>query len=109
MSEQALIEFRDNASALDGQKVFVKGYIYPTNKATFNQFVLCRDNGDCCFGGNPKTADMILVRMRDGETMDFSKWQKKVAGVLRFAPIKQQQDGNVEMNIVYQLEEAFER
>lgn len=109
ISYSNLKDVRGVQADLDGEKVFIKGYVYPTSKSTFNQFVLCRDNGDCCFGGSPKWSDMILVRLKEGEEMQFSRWQKKVAGTLRIKPVVQQQDGDVTMNIVYQLEEAFER
>ena len=52
-----------DAKELDGQKVFIKGYVYPGSKQNgITQFLLVRDQGTCCFGGNPKLTDRILVR-----------------------------------------------
>ena len=51
-----------DAKALDGKKVFIKGYVYPGQRQYgITQFLLVRDQGSCCFGGNPKVTDRILV------------------------------------------------
>ena len=51
---------------LDGKKVFIKGYMYPSSQMTgIREFVLCRDNGTCCFGGQPRLTDMIRVKLKD--------------------------------------------
>ena len=55
----------------DGQKVFVKGYMYPTGVLKgLKTFVLCKDTGQCCFGGNPLIEDMIVVNMTGDKTID---------------------------------------
>ena len=57
------------AKELDGQKVFIKGYVYPTiSQHGIREFLLVRDEGSCCFGGNPKITDRIQVTLRDGRT-----------------------------------------
>ena len=54
------------AFELDGQKVFIKGYMFPPSKKSgIAQFLLVRDKGDCCFGGNPKITDRIQVTLQD--------------------------------------------
>jgi len=76
-----------SAVQLDGQKVFIKGYIFPgERKDQIRQFVLCRDQGDCCFGGNPKITDRIQVTLKDPLTVGFSPRQFKVAGTFRIEP-----------------------
>lgn len=60
--EDGQTRIAEDAKALDGQKVFVKGYMYPGNEKTnIQRFVLCKDTGQCCFGGNPAMTDMIMV------------------------------------------------
>jgi len=55
----------------DNQKVFVKGYMYPTGVLKgLKTFVLCKDTGQCCFGGNPLIEDMIVVNMVGDKTID---------------------------------------
>lgn len=72
-----------SARAWDGQRVYIQGYVYPGDKSTgIKEFVLCRDNGDCCFGGSPKLTDMILVRLQGNLTLEFSPRAWKVGGVL---------------------------
>jgi hypothetical protein len=82
---------------LVNQKVMVKGYMYPEKTMDLQKsFVLCRDNGDCCFGGQPKPNDMIQVRMKPGNTARYRTGLVAVAGVFRADP---DADGSV-----YQLD-----
>ena len=72
------------AVALNGKKVFIKGFIYPGKQQYgIKQFVLCRDQGDCCFGGNPKITDRIQVTLADPLTVSYSQRMFKVAGTFR--------------------------
>lgn len=75
------------AMALNGQRVFIKGYIFPGKQSThIKQFVLVRDNGTCCFGGNPKLSDMIQVTLRGPLELEYSPVMRQVAGTFRVAP-----------------------
>lgn len=66
------------------QKIFLKGYMYPQRTTVgLQQFLLLKDTGECCFGGQPKQTDMILVRMQDGQTVDYRQGRVSVAGHLR--------------------------
>jgi hypothetical protein len=49
-------------------------------------FVLLKDNGKCCFGGDPAKWDMILVIMEPGETVDYIPGLVSVGGTLRANP-----------------------
>ena len=71
-------------AALDGDAVFLKGYMFPMRQTQgLPTFVFCRDSGDCCFGGTPKTEDMIYVRMAEGQTTDYFPGLVSVAGTFR--------------------------
>jgi len=98
-----------SAVALDGQQVFIKGYIYPGGREIdgIKQFVLVRDQGDCCFGGNPKITDRIQVTLADPERLTFASHLHKVAGVLRVAKSNQSVAGIG--GVFYHLEEAHLR
>jgi hypothetical protein len=74
--------------AVNGKKVYVKGYMYPTGQLTgLTQFTLCKDTGECCFGGQPKVTDMIQVTMKDGMTVNHRELiLTGVAGTLRVRP-----------------------
>ncbi|MEK6249464.1 MAG: DUF4190 domain-containing protein, partial [Planctomycetales bacterium] len=76
--------FPPRAEDLDGEKVFIKGYVYPgAQHKGIKQFLLVRDRGDCCFGGNPKVTDRIQVTLADPLRLNFSTREHKVAGTFR--------------------------
>jgi hypothetical protein len=77
----------DSARALEGRDVLLKGYIYPGKQQQgLVQFLLVRDQGDCCFGGNPKITDRVLVQLADPAGTEFSPRLTKVAGRFRVQP-----------------------
>jgi hypothetical protein len=76
-----------SARELDGKKVFIKGYMYPSSQMTgIREFVLCRDNGTCCFGGQPKLTDMIQVNLKEPLALDYQTGLRHVAGTFRVVP-----------------------
>jgi hypothetical protein len=78
-----------DVEALNGKKVFLKGYVYPPEKghSGLKNLIFCRDNGDCCFGGNPKLEDRIGVTMNGDKTADFvQNAQISIAGTFRINP-----------------------
>jgi hypothetical protein len=76
-----------SAVQLNGQKVFIKGYMYPGKEIDgIKQFVLCRDQGDCCFGGKPKITDRIEVTLADPLRISHSSRLVRVAGTFRIEP-----------------------
>jgi hypothetical protein len=93
------------ALELDGKRVFIKGYVYPgAQQQGIKRFVLCRDNGDCCFGGNPKLTDMILVDLVDPLRLTYSRRLQRLAGTFRIKPA-QGTDGLG--GVLYQLEADY--
>lgn len=81
--------------ALEGKPLFIKGYMYPgTQLEDLTTFLLCRDNGDCCFGGQPKLTDMIQVKLKDGLTASHTQHLVSVAGVFRLRDLRKA--GNLE-------------
>lgn len=94
----------ERARQLNGQKVFIKGYMFPPvtgQTKDITKFMLVRDQGDCCFGGSPKMTDMILVRLKDPLEVDFNPRIQKLAGIFRVAS-GQAVDGLG--GIIYQLD-----
>lgn len=93
-----------SAVALDGKRVFIKGYVYPTRQMDgIKEFVLCRDNGDCCFGGEPKLTDKILVKLKDPLELTYSQRMFKLAGDFKVLPA----DSGVVGEVLYQLEADY--
>lgn len=80
--------FPPGALALDGQKVFIKGYVMPGPQTTgIRAFVMVPDSGTCCFGGTPKLTDTLKVKLLEPLTFDYDGIrQHGVAGVLRVIP-----------------------
>lgn len=75
------------AKDLDGKKIFIKGYVYPgLKKQGITEFLLVRDNGTCCFGGNPKITDRIQVSLADTNGVTYSQGLFKVAGTFHVTP-----------------------
>lgn len=67
---------------LVGKKIFLKGYMYPQRQTEdLTEFLLLKDTGECCFGGQPSPTDMILIQMKKG-TADYSQGRMAVAGTL---------------------------
>ncbi|MEP3481095.1 MAG: hypothetical protein ABJZ55_17740 [Fuerstiella sp.] len=66
-----------------GQKVFLKGYMYNLQKYEgLKDFVFLKDNGECCFGGEPKPFDMMVVSMPEGKTTKAFRSMIAVSGTL---------------------------
>ncbi|HWC88058.1 MAG TPA: DUF3299 domain-containing protein [Pirellulales bacterium] len=94
------------ALELDGKRVFIKGFVYPgSKKENIKTFLLVRDQGDCCFGGNPKITDRIQVTLNDPLRLQWDKRLHGVAGVFRVKPSNAAVDGVG--GIYYQLEADY--
>lgn len=94
------------AKALDGKKIFIKGYVYPgMKKEGIMQFLLVRDNGTCCFGGNPKITDRIQVSLSEGKGITYSQGLFKIAGTFHITPPRDAVDAKG--IVFYHLDEAI--
>ncbi len=101
----AVITIPDEVRALEGKRVFVKGFIYPSGRPyDIRQFVLCKDNAQCCFGGQPKVEDMIGVVMAGQKTTDFTTDLTGVAGTFKIN--KNYQGGSLEPLYLIEAEHA---
>jgi hypothetical protein len=59
---------------LDKKTIRIRGYILPQSvfkSKGFEEFVLVRDNQECCFGPGAALYDCIMVRMEKGRKADF--------------------------------------
>jgi hypothetical protein len=75
-----------SALALEGKKIFIKGFVYPgREKDGIRQFLLVRDQGDCCFGGNPRITDRIQVTLVGRLRLKYESRLHKVAGKFHVA------------------------
>ena len=100
-----------SARALEGKKVFLKGYV---NKAVTQQkglkmVVLHPDNGDCCFGNaTPKLTDMVLVNMVDPHRLDYHPYVTRVAGTFHVEARPVEGMGQI-THVIYHLDGEYAR
>ncbi|MCM2373040.1 DUF4190 domain-containing protein [Aporhodopirellula aestuarii] len=74
----------ETALAIDGKPVFLKGYIHPSSgSGMLRQFILVPDLGTCCFGGQPRSSDMIEVNLPPGNTVRANVIKRKLAGTFQ--------------------------
>ena len=60
-------------SDYEGKKIKIRGYILPSFKQDgLTQFVLVRDNMECCFGPGAALYDCVMVQMQSGTSASFS-------------------------------------
>ncbi|MFM9963663.1 MAG: DUF4190 domain-containing protein [Planctomycetaceae bacterium] len=93
--EEGQTRVHPDIAALEGKPLFIKGYMYPgTQLEDLSTFLLCRDNGECCFGGQPKLTDMIKVKMTGDLRAQHCQHLVSVAGVFRLRELRKA--GNLE-------------
>ncbi len=65
-----------DVAKLVGKKVYLKGFMWATQATDgLPRFILLKDNGECCFGGKPKSHDFITVTLNsfpDGQRPPLS-------------------------------------
>jgi hypothetical protein len=70
--------------SLFDKRIRIRGYMYPTlRRKGLTQFVLVRDNLECCFGPGAALYDCVLVTMQPGKTAEYSIRPIAVEGTFR--------------------------
>jgi hypothetical protein len=63
----------DRIEQLHGRDVRIRGYILPSfRQRGITEFVLVRDNLECCFGPGAALFDCIVVRMEPGRDISYT-------------------------------------
>jgi hypothetical protein len=91
LQERGGVAIPPEIAALDGKKVFIKGYIRPdsiTVTRGVKDFLLVRDNNQCCFGdvSQVKYYDQMTVKMVGSRTVDYSEGIFRMGGTLKVEP-----------------------
>lgn len=87
---------------LQNTAVRIRGYILPSFQQTgLTQFVLVRDNMECCFGPGAALYDCIVVEMTAGKSTDFTTRPVAVEGVFTIHELRSPDD---QCMAVYHLE-----
>lgn len=77
----------DEIEQLAGQRIRIRGWMLPTfQRKGVTQFVLVRDNLECCFGPGAALYDCIMVEMVPGTSADFSTRSIAVEGTFSIKP-----------------------
>lgn len=77
----------DRAKEVSGEQVFIKGYVHPTSgSGLLKRFIMVPDMGTCCFGGQPKSSDMVQVNLTGGQSIQGNMLKKKLAGKFFVTP-----------------------
>ena len=102
-SSEGKIEIAPEVAALEGKPIYIKGYMYPTRVRTgISEFVMVKDTGQCCFGGQPKLSDMIIVKFQDGITVNHREQQLVGVGGIFRINARLVQSG--ELSALYEIE-----
>jgi hypothetical protein len=93
---------------LDGQRIFVKGYVHPGvgNTGHVKKFILVPDMGTCCFGGQPKLTDMIEVTLRTEQGVQYSQRKRRLGGILHVSNHTRQVTGGLNGGL-YELDADY--
>lgn len=73
----------ETIESLNKKTIQIRGYILPASvfkQTGIEEFVLVRDNMECCFGPGAALYDCIIVQMEKGNTADFTTRPVTVKG-----------------------------
>ena len=78
---------------LHNMPVRIRGFILPSFQQTgLTQFVLVRDNMECCFGPGAALYDCIVVEMQPGKSTDFTTHPVAVEGTFTIHELRSPED-----------------
>jgi hypothetical protein len=79
----------EKVKGYDGKAIKIRGYILPSFQQNgIKQFVLVRDNMECCFGPGALLHDCIIVEMIPPATTSFSTRPVSVEGMFTIRELK---------------------
>jgi hypothetical protein len=86
----------DKVKSFDGKRIKIRGFILPGFQQNgIKQFVLVRDNMECCFGPGAMLHDCILVEMVPPAETSFTVRPVSVDGKFTIREFRATPDGNV--------------
>jgi hypothetical protein len=91
IQERGGIAVPPDIAALNGKKVFIKGYIRPGSsplRTNIDRFLLVRDNNQCCFGDISKVKyyDQMVVQITSGDRVEDNLNILRMGGILEIHP-----------------------
>lgn len=86
----------DKIRELDGAKIKIRGFMLPSfQQRGITQFVLVRDNKECCFGPGAALYDSIIVELENESGVDFSIRPIAVEGSFKLKELKDPDGGTL--------------
>lgn len=85
----------ETIKTLDGKQVHLRGFILPSTlfrETDINEFVLVRDNLECCFGPGAALYDCVVVNLVGKVTTDYTTRAVMVTGILKLKEYKYPDD-----------------
>ncbi len=85
----------DEIRALDGKVVKLRGFILPSTlfrETNISEFVLVRDNQECCFGPGAALFDCVVVNLVGDTRTDFTTRPVTVTGTFKLKEYKYPDD-----------------
>jgi hypothetical protein len=91
LQERGGVAVPPEIAALNGKKIFIKGYIRPgsaTSRTNIDNFLLVRDNNQCCFGDLSKVKyyDQMVVQITNSDRVDDNLQILRMGGTLEVHP-----------------------
>lgn len=100
----------ERARELDGQKVFLKGYVRPgLRRNGLTEFLMVGDFGQCCFGGSPNITEIVYIKMPPDETTQYDYMLRRIHGTFRVNKRSQKVDriANDVEGYIYQIDADY--
>jgi hypothetical protein len=94
------------ARALDGKKVYVKGYMYPgRQQLNLKEFLISRDNGRCAFCmPDPTPTDLVRVTLTGDLHTDYTTHMIGLGGTLH---VEEDPEKLARQGVAYHLEADY--
>ena len=94
------------AVEIDGEKVFLKGYVRPgLKKNKLKKFILVGDFGACCFGGNPKITEVVAVSIKnDDQYVNYGYRLRRIHGEFKLHKRRKSVREKDLPHIIYEIE-----
>jgi hypothetical protein len=91
LQERGGVLIPPEVKALDGKRVFIKGYIRPGSapvRTGIDRFLLVRDNNQCCFGDLSKVKyyDQVAVKITSSHRVNDTLQLLRMGGILELHP-----------------------
>lgn len=98
--------YPERVEDFDGQKVFIKGYVRPPSGKQYGlkNFIMVGDFGDCCFGGDPAITDVVAIKIKSDDTVNYGYGLRRIGGTFKLNPKTTTSDEEEIPRVFYEIE-----